>query len=93
MAHRIRLRAVDDEQRRAAGVDPSLGEVAQQRGAALAVLGGALRDPEDVFGPGLVEAQGDEHDVVGDIDAVDHEYAFGQPRRDRQADPGYVGWA
>lgn len=55
------LRAVEDKQGGAAGVDTTLGE---QGLAALAVLGGPLMDAEQVLGAGQVEAQGDEHHVV-----------------------------
>lgn len=66
------LAAVDDEEHRAIGPESSSREVREQTRATRRVLRGSFVEAENVLLSLLVDAEGDEHDMLVDVNAVDH---------------------
>ena len=62
--------AIDDEQPRLLDGQSSLDEVAEQRVADGLVLGGALPESQRLLSTLGIDAQGDHHAVLGDLDPV-----------------------
>ena len=68
-----RLRPVQDEQGRTAGIEAAADQVLQQRRADRGVLRRALPQAEDALRAVLGDPQGDDHRLPGLLDPVDHD--------------------
>src|ERR1700728_234255 len=72
---RERLTAVDDEEHRAIRADATRFEVGEQAATGGRVLRRAFVEAEGVLVTLLVNPERDQHEVLGDVDAVDHDGA------------------
>ncbi len=80
-----RLGAVDRPQPRALGIKLTIDQVGQQRTHHGRVLGTAFAKPQDVLLALGIDAQGDEHHPVAEVNPVDQNHRQVQPQASRSA--------
>jgi len=71
--------AVDDDERRAIGRETTVPQIGEQRRARRGVLGRAIANAEHVLVAVGIDAERNEHHMLVDVHAIDHQHAVERP--------------